>query len=64
MPGGEEEAIPVEPLVRGRIIAQGLTKKDCPDLSASEGKSQVTGGAGMHRINRQSPGLSSRLCES
>lgn len=44
--GGEDEAVPVQPLGVGGVVLHLISVKDSTDLSGAEGKSHVAGGGG------------------
>ena len=51
MPGGEDEAVAIEPARLFGIEAQDVAEEDGPDLGAAERQAEMAGGAAVHGIH-------------
>jgi hypothetical protein len=61
--GGKNEAVPVEPAGIVRVKVERVAEEHRADFRASEGQTEVTGSAGVHRIHGKTAGLIGRFGE-
>ena len=56
MPRGEDEAVPVDPLRIGRIVAKELSVEDGAHFGRAERQAQVAGGRSVNGVHRETAG--------
>ena len=64
VPGGEDEAVAVEPTGLVRIVHQGMAVEDGADLGGTERQAKVAGRALVHGVDGEAAGLGGGLGEN